>query len=132
MGAEIGATTSIFSYDNKMEEYLTATGRSELADIAKDIKEFLVPDLEVIDNPKKFFDEVIEINLSKLEPHLNGPYTPDRATPISKMKSEAEKNNWPTKIEVSLNGSCTTSSNDEEALELLKFFNMPFPTKQTS
>ena len=74
MGAEIGATTSIFSYDNKMEEYLNATGRSELADMANKIKEFLVPDLEVIDNPKKFFDDVIEINLSELEPHLNGPF----------------------------------------------------------
>ena len=113
MGAEIGATTSIFSYDNKMEEYLTATGRSELADIAKDIKEFLVPDLEVIDNPKKFFDEVIEINLSELEPHLNGPFTPDKATPISKMKDSVIKNDWPNDVQVGLIGSCTNSSYED-------------------
>ena len=113
MGAEIGATTSIFSYDNKMEEYLTDNGRSELADIAKDIKEFLVPDLEVIDNPKKFFDEVIEINLSKLEPHLNGPFTPDKATPISKMKDSVIKNDWPNDVQVGLIGSCTNSSYED-------------------
>ena len=110
MGAEIGATTSIFSYDNKMEEYLNATGRNELAGMANNIKEFLVPDLEVIDNPKKFFDDVIEINLSELEPHLNGPFTPDKATPISKMKDSVIKNDWPNDVQVGLIGSCTNSS----------------------
>ena len=113
MGAEIGATTSIFSYDNKMEEYLNATGRSELADMANKIKEFLVPDLEVIDNPKKFFDDVIEINLSELEPHLNGPFTPDKATPISKMKDSVIKNDWPNDVQVGLIGSCTNSSYED-------------------
>ena len=113
MGAEIGATTSIFSYDNKMEEYLQATGRSELAIMANDIKEFLVPDQEVIDNPKNFFDEVIEINLSELEPHLNGPFTPDKATPISKMKDSVIENNWPNDVQVGLIGSCTNSSYED-------------------
>ena len=113
MGAEIGATTSIFSYDNKMEEYLNATGRSELADMANKIKEFLVPDLEVVDNPKKFFDDVIEINLSELEPHLNGPFTPDKATPISKMKDSVIKNDWPNDVQVGLIGSCTNSSYED-------------------
>ena len=113
MGAEIGATTSIFSYDNKMEEYLEATGRRELAIMANDIKEFLVPDQEVIDNPKNFFDEVIEINLSELEPHLNGPFTPDKATPISKMKDSVIENNWPNDVQVGLIGSCTNSSYED-------------------
>ena len=113
MGAEIGATTSIFSYDNKMEEYLNATGRSELADMANKIREFLVPDQEVINNPKKFFDEVIEINLSELEPHLNGPFTPDKATPISKMKESVIKNDWPNDVQVGLIGSCTNSSYED-------------------
>jgi len=113
MGAEIGATTSIFSYDSKMEEYLNATGRSELATIANDVKEFLVPDEEVVDNPKNFFDEVIEINLSELEPYLNGPFTPDKATSISKMKDSVIKNNWPNDVQVGLIGSCTNSSYED-------------------
>ena len=113
MGAEIGATTSIFSYDNKMEEYLIATRRSELADIANNVKEFLVPDLEVVNNPKKFFDEVIEINLSELEPHLNGPFTPDKATPISKMKDSVSRNDWPNEVQFGLIGSCTNSSYED-------------------
>ena len=113
MGAEIGATTSIFSYDNKMEEYLNATGRSKLATIANDIKEFLVPDQDVVDNPKNFFDQVIEINLSELEPHLNGPFTPDKATPISKMKDSVIENNWPNDVQVGLIGSCTNSSYED-------------------
>ena len=113
MGAEIGATTSIFSYDNKMEEYLNATGRSKLATIANDIKEFLVPDQDVVDNPKNFFDKVIEINLSELEPHLNGPFTPDKATPISKMKDSVIENNWPNDVQVGLIGSCTNSSYED-------------------
>ena len=113
MGAEIGATTSIFSYDNKMEEYLIATRRTELADIANNVKEFLVPDLEVVNNPKKFFDEVIEINLSELEPHLNGPFTPDKATPISKMKDSVSRNDWPNEVQFGLIGSCTNSSYED-------------------
>ncbi|MBI2270156.1 MAG: aconitate hydratase [Bacteroidetes bacterium] len=113
MGAEIGATTSTFGYDESMERYLRATGRADMADAAKAVKEHLTADPEVYADPSKYFDEVIEINLSELEPHLNGPFTPDKATPISKMKEEAEKNGWPTKIEVGLIGSCTNSSYED-------------------
>lgn len=113
MGAEIGATTSTFGYDKSMSRYLKATGRAKIAKMANAIKEHLTGDDEVYENPEKYFDEVIEINLSKLEPHLNGPFTPDLATPISKMKKEAAKNNWPTKIEVGLIGSCTNSSYED-------------------
>ncbi len=98
MGAEIGATTSTFGYDESMERYLTATGRSEVADAANAIKEHLTADPEVYAEPEKYFDQVIEINLSELEPHLNGPFTPDLATPISKMKEAAAANDWTTKI----------------------------------
>lgn len=113
MGAEIGATTSTFGYDESMERYLRSTGRSEVADLANSIKEHLTGDDEVYAQPEKYFDQVIEINLSELEPHLNGPFTPDLATPISKMKEEAAKNNWPTKVEVGLIGSCTNSSYED-------------------
>src|SRR5687768_16269223 len=113
MGAEIGATTSTFGYDESMERYLRATGRSEVAAAANAIKEHLIADPEVYANPEKYFDQVIEINLSELEPHLNGPFTPDLATPISKMKEAAAANGWPTKIEVSLIGSCTNSSYED-------------------
>ncbi len=113
MGAEIGATTSLFAYDKSMERYLRATGRTEIAELANTIKQHLTPDKEVVENPEKFYDQIIEINLSELEPHINGPFTPDKATPISQMKSEAEKNNWPTKIEVGLIGSCTNSSYED-------------------
>jgi aconitate hydratase len=113
MGAEIGATTSTFGYDESMSRYLKATGRAEVADAADQIKSYLTGDAEVYANPEKYFDQVIEINLSELEPHLNGPFTPDLATPISKMKEEAAKNNWPTKIEVGLIGSCTNSSYED-------------------
>ena len=113
MGAEIGATTSIFGYDEKMEEYLKATGREEIVGYANDIAEHLVSDKAVTDNPKDFYDQVIEINLSDLEPHLNGPFTPDRATPISKMRDEAKKNDWPTDVQVGLIGSCTNSSYED-------------------
>ena len=105
MGAEIGATTSIFGYDEKMEEYLKATGREEIVGYTNNIAEHLVSDKAVTDNPKDFYDQVIEINLSDLEPHLNGPFTPDRATPISKMRDEAKKNDWPTDVKVGLIGS---------------------------
>ena len=113
MGAEVGATTSIFGYDDSMSRYLRATGRIELADLADDINAHLVGDNEVYSNPEKYFEELIEINLSELEPYLNGPFTPDRATPISKMKEEARKNNWPMEVKVGLIGSCTNSSYED-------------------
>ena len=113
MGAEIGATTSTFGYDESMSRYLKATGREEIATAADAIKEHLTADTEVYANPDQYFDQVIHINLSELEPHLNGPFTPDLATPISKMKEEAIKNGWPTKIEVGLIGSCTNSSYED-------------------
>ena len=113
MGAEIGATTSIFSYDKKMGDYLRSTGREELALLADNQQENLKADVEINVTPEKYFDQVIEINLSELEPHLNGPFTPDRATPISQMTKVAEENNWPTKVEVGLIGSCTNSSYED-------------------
>ena len=113
MGAEIGATTSTFGYDESMSRYLKATGRAEIAAMADQVKEHLTGDAEVYANPEAYFDQVIEINLSELEPHLNGPFTPDLATPISKMKEAAAANNWPTKIEVGLIGSCTNSSYED-------------------
>ena len=113
MGAEIGATTSTFGYDDSMSRYLKATGREEVASLADGIAAYLNADAEVYADPKKYFDEVIEINLSELEPHLNGPFTPDLATPISKMKEAAAANGWPTKIEVGLIGSCTNSSYED-------------------
>ncbi len=125
MGAEIGATTSTFGYDESMERYLRATSRAEIADLANAIKEHLVADEEVYANPEQYFDQVIEINLSELEPHLNGPFTPDLATPISKMKEAAATHNWPTKIEVGLIGSCTNSSYEDisRAVSLAKQVN---------
>jgi aconitate hydratase len=113
MGAEIGATTSTFGYDDSMERYLRATGREAIADAANGVREHLNADVEVYENPTAYFDEVIEINLSDLEPHLNGPFTPDLATPISKMKEVAAANGWPTKVEVGLIGSCTNSSYED-------------------
>ena len=113
MGAEVGATTSTFGYDESMERYLRATGRSEVADAANSIKEHLTADPEVYAEPEKYFDQVIEINLSELEPHLNGPFTPDLATPISKMREVAAANGWPMNVEVSLLGSCTNSSYED-------------------
>jgi aconitate hydratase len=113
MGAEIGATTSTFGYDESMSRYLSATGRADVAAAADTVKQYLNADPEVYADPKKYFDEVIEINLSELEPHLNGPFTPDLATPISKMKEAAAANGWPTKVEVGLIGSCTNSSYED-------------------
>jgi aconitate hydratase len=113
MGAEIGATTSTFGYDESMSRYLKATGREEIAAGADATKAHLTGDPEVYANPEKYFDQVIEINLTELEPHLNGPFTPDLATPISKMKEAAAANGWPTKIEVGLIGSCTNSSYED-------------------
>jgi aconitate hydratase len=113
MGAEIGATTSTFGYDESMSRYLRATGRTEVAEAADQIKEYLTGDPEVYAHPEKYFNQVIEINLSELEPHLNGPFTPDLATPVSQMKEAAAKNGWPTKVEVGLIGSCTNSSYED-------------------
>ncbi|QSE96210.1 aconitate hydratase [Fulvivirga lutea] len=113
MGAEIGATTSTFGYDESMDRYLRATARAEVADLANEIKEHLTGDDEVYANPEKYFDQVIEINLSELEPHINGPFTPDRATPVSQMRKEAEANGWPMHVEWGLIGSCTNSSYED-------------------
>ncbi len=113
MGAEIGATTSTFGFDQKMYDYLAATGRKEVADMAKENAEYLTGDKEVYANPEKYFDQVIEINLSELEPHINGPFTPDLATPISKMAEAVKANDWPEKLEVGLIGSCTNSSYED-------------------
>jgi len=113
MGAEIGATTSTFGYDEKMAQYLRGTGRKEIADLADKVKEHLTGDPEVYADPKKYFDEVYEIDLSTLEPHVNGPFTPDRAIPISKFADEVRKNNWPQRLEVGLIGSCTNSSYED-------------------
>lgn len=113
MGAEIGATTSTFGYDAKMSEYLRGTGRKEVADLADQVKEHLTGDEEVYANPQKYFDQVIEIDLSTLEPHVNGPFTPDRAIPISKLAQEVRTNGWPQQLEVGLIGSCTNSSYED-------------------
>ncbi|GAB3355560.1 aconitate hydratase [Arachidicoccus ginsenosidivorans] len=113
MGAEIGATNSTFGYDDSMGRYLRATGRTEVADVADSIKEHLTGDPEVYADPEKYFDQVIEINLSELEPHLNGPFTPDLATPVSKMKEVADAQGWPERVEVGLIGSCTNSSYED-------------------
>ena len=115
MGAEIGATTSTFGYDDSMRRYLTATDRQDIVDAADKVAEYLTGDAEVYANPETYFDQVIEINLSELEPHINGPFTPDRGTPVSKMKEEAIANGWPLKIEWGLIGSCTNSSYEDMA-----------------
>jgi aconitate hydratase len=113
MGAEIGATCSVFTYDEKMASYLAATGREEIAMLANNVKEHLRPDKEVYINPSKYYDQLIEINLSHLEPHVNGPFTPDLATPISKMAEAVAANGWPDLVEVALIGSCTNSSYED-------------------
>lgn len=113
MGAEIGATTSTFGYDEKMAQYLRGTERAEVASLADKIKEHLTGDPEVYADPKKYFDEVHEIDLSTLEPHVNGPFTPDRAIPISKFADEVRSNGWPAQLEVGLIGSCTNSSYED-------------------
>lgn len=113
MGAEIGATCSIFAYDDKMGAYLKATGRDEVAMMASAIKEHLRPDPEVYANPANFYDQVIEINLNELEPHVNGPFTPDLAWPISKLADAVKEHQWPDKVEVALIGSCTNSSYED-------------------
>lgn len=113
MGAEIGATTSTFGYDDSMRRYLAATGRQDVVDAADEIAEHLTGDAEVYANPDKYFDQVITINLTELEPYINGPFTPDRGTPVSQMRAEAEKNEWPMKVEWGLIGSCTNSSYED-------------------
>ncbi len=113
MGAEIGATTSTFGYDESMDRYLRATDRADVADAANAVKAHLTGDPEVYANPEKYFDQVIEINLDELEPYINGPFTPDLATPISKMKEAAAANGWPTNVKVGLIGSCTNSSYED-------------------
>ena len=113
MGAEVGATTSLFAYDEAMERYLQATGRSQVVEAAAAIKEELTADPEVYEHPEEYFDQLIEINLSELEPHVNGPFTPDRATPISQLAKEATAQGWPLEISVGLIGSCTNSSYED-------------------
>lgn len=113
MGAEVGATTSTFGYDDSMDRYLRATSRADIADAALEVKEYLTADSEVYANPEAYFDQVIEIDLNTLEPHLNGPFTPDLATPISKMSETAKANDWPINVEVGLIGSCTNSSYED-------------------
>jgi len=113
MGAEIGATTSVFGYDSKMADYLRGTERNELADAADAISEHLTGDPEVYQNPQLYFDQVIEIDLSLLEPHINGPFTPDLAWPISQFAKAVKDNNWPDTLEVGLIGSCTNSSYED-------------------
>jgi aconitate hydratase len=113
MGAEIGATTSIFGYDKKMADYLRGTERADVAAAADAVAEHLTGDPEVYANPSKYFDEVIEINLSELEPHINGPFTPDLAFPLSQFADAVRKNGWPAKLDVGLIGSCTNSSYED-------------------
>jgi len=113
MGAEIGATTSIFGYDQKMADYLRSTARADVAEMADKVAEHLTGDSEVYANPEKYFDQVIEINLDELEPHINGPFTPDLAWPLSKFAAAVKENNWPAKLDVGLIGSCTNSSYED-------------------
>ena len=113
MGAEVGATTSIFAYDESMERYLKSTEREDVVNAASNIKDDLKADQEVYDNPEKYFDEVIEIDLESLIPHINGPFTPDLATPVNEMKDKAKSEGWPTDIKWGLIGSCTNSSYED-------------------
>ncbi|MCG5644910.1 aconitate hydratase [Flavobacteriaceae bacterium LSUCC0859] len=113
MGAEIGATTSTFGYDASMERYLRATDRDEVADAANEVKEYLTADPEVYANPEQYFDEIIEIDLDSLRPHLNGPFTPDLATPVGELGEKAKANDWPLKVDWGLIGSCTNSSYED-------------------
>ncbi len=113
MGAEIGATCSVFAYDEKMSAYLKATGREEVASLADGIKEHLRPDAEIYADPAKYYDQLLELDLGTLEPYVNGPFTPDLATPISKMAAAVKENGWPAKLEVALIGSCTNSSYED-------------------
>ena len=123
MGAEIGATTSIFPYDSKMSEYLKITGRAEVAELADNIQHCLKADEEVIQNPDKYYDKVIEIDLSTLEPHINGPYSPDKAWKLSEFCKAVKENNYPEELKVALIGSCTNSSYEdiERVTSIAKF-----------
>ena len=116
MGAELGATSSVFPYDLKMRDYLTATGRKSLADLANDFSENLTPDPEIFQKPEKYYDEIIEIDLSQLEPHVSGPYSPDRVRPLKELKKEVEKEGWPAQLSAALIGSCTNSSYEDIGL----------------
>ena len=113
MGAEIGATTSTFGFDEKMAAYLRGTDRADVADLAEKYAEHLTADPEIYADPETYFDQVIEIDLSTLEPHVNGPFTPDLATPISEFANAVKSNGWPEKLEVGLIGSCTNSSHED-------------------
>ena len=113
MGAEVGATTSTFGYDDSMRRYLSATGRQDVVDEADKIAEHLTGDAEVYANPEQYFDEVVEINLDELTPHLNGPFTPDLATPVAEFHDKAIANDWPLEIQWALIGSCTNSSYED-------------------
>jgi aconitate hydratase len=113
MGAETGATGSIFGFDNSMSDYLVATGRKEIAEMAAGIREHLTGDPECYNNPQEYFDNYLEINLSELEPYINGPYTPDLATPVSMMKEAVKNNSWPEDVSAGLIGSCTNSSYED-------------------
>jgi len=113
MGAEIGATTSVFGYDDKMADYLKITDRELVALMANDIRHHLTADPEVYEHPEQYFDQVIEINLSELEPHINGPFSPDRAWPLSEFADAVKENNWPERLDVGLIGSCTNSSYED-------------------
>jgi aconitate hydratase len=113
MGAELGATTSLFHFDDRMAAYLGATDRADIAKLAQQYREHLVADPEVLANPKKYYDEVVEIDLSELEPHIVGPHSPDRARPISKLAAEVKKEGWPAEIKAALIGSCTNSSYED-------------------
>ncbi len=113
MGAEIGATTSTFGYDDSMRRYLAATGRQAVVDLADKVAEHLTGDAEVYANPELYFDQVIEIDLNTLQPHVNGPFTPDLATPVAEVRAKAIANNWPLKVEWGLIGSCTNSSYED-------------------
>ena len=113
MGAEVGATTSTFGYDESMDRYLRATDRADVADAAREVAPYLTADPEVYQDPANYFDQLIEIDLDQLEPHLNGPFTPDLSTPISQMSEAAKANDWPLNVEVGLIGSCTNSSYED-------------------
>ena len=113
MGAEVGATTSIFGYDSEMKKYLQSTGRNKVSELADEFKIHLRADEEILENPSDYFDQVIELDLSKLEPHINGPFSPDKSRSISEMKNDLRSEDWPPEIEVGLIGSCTNSSYED-------------------
>ena len=115
MGAEVGATTSTFGYDDSMERYLRSTDRDDVADAANAVREHLTADPEVYANPELYFDQVIELDLNTLRPHINGPFTPDLATPVSEMSKVAKASDWPLQVEWGLIGSCTNSSYEDLA-----------------